>query len=281
MTYGAFLLVWLVLPLTVLAVVAVRDSRRGLATRRLSGPFLTLMLVHVVVAVVYTTPWDNYLVATEVWGYPPERVWGIRLGWVPLEEYLFFMLQPMLTSMWLLFLDRRLPLSGPTRAWPLARRLLSVGLLGLTWLAVLVVLVFGPAGGRYAGLILVWALPPIGLQLAFGADLLWGSRRLVVLGITLPTVFLWLADTLAIGDGIWHISPAFTTGLLLPGGLPIEEALFFLVTNTLIVFGMTLGLARESRARFEAMRRSVRRPAGSEAADDGGARNAGSSLAGD
>ena len=41
-----------------------------------------------------------------------------------------------------------------------------------------------------------------------------------------------------------------TLGIHLPGGLPIEEAVFFLVTNTLIGFGVTLALASESRSRL-------------------------------
>lgn len=34
-------------------------------------------------------------------------------------------------------------------------------------------------------------------------------------------------------------------------GLPLEEAIFFLVTNVLIGFGVTLALAEESRIRLE------------------------------
>ena len=61
-----------------------------------------------VVALVYTTPWDNYLVATRVWWYHPELVTGFVIGWVPIEEYTFFILQPILTGLWLVFLARRL-----------------------------------------------------------------------------------------------------------------------------------------------------------------------------
>ena len=63
--------------------------------------------MHVLLAVVYTTPWDNYLVATGVWYYDPQLVSGIVLGWVPIEEYTFFVLQTILTSLVLLFVARR------------------------------------------------------------------------------------------------------------------------------------------------------------------------------
>jgi 15-cis-phytoene synthase/lycopene beta-cyclase len=44
-------------------------------------------------------------------------------------------------------------------------------------------------------------------------------------------------DTLALRRGTWVISPGTKYGIHLWDGLEIEEALFFLVTNTLIVFG--------------------------------------------
>ena len=34
------------------------------------------LIVLVLIAVIYTTPWDNYLVATEVWWYDPASVTG-------------------------------------------------------------------------------------------------------------------------------------------------------------------------------------------------------------
>ncbi len=61
----------------------------------------------ILVALAYTTPWDNYLVATGVWYYDPARVWNIVLGYVPLEEYLFFVLQVTLTGLITLWLIRR------------------------------------------------------------------------------------------------------------------------------------------------------------------------------
>lgn len=57
------------------------------------------------------------------------------------------------------------------------------------------------------------------------------------LPILLPTVYLWIVDTLALKRGTWVISAGTKFGVHLWDGLEIEEALFFLLTNTLIVFG--------------------------------------------
>lgn len=110
-----------------------------------------------------------------------------------------------------------------------------------------------PIARKATGLILAWALPPILLQFAFGADILWQNRLLVTMGLGVMTLYLATADTLAIGSGTWMINPARSFTLFLPGGLPVEEFIFFLVTNVLIVFGIVLGLANQSRLRFRAI----------------------------
>lgn len=253
MTYFEFLLIFLGIPITLLLGLTLLDRRAG---RRLPpalanlSPWLILG-VHVVVALLYTTPWDNYLVATGVWFYDPELVTGITIGWVPIEEYTFFIVQPIMTGLLLLFLARRLrEPEGETPDRPRMRAAVTAGL-GLVWAAALATWISGWAPGTYLSLILVWALPPIMLQSATGADLLWRYRRLVALGILVPTVYLGAADSLAIAAGTWTIEPSQSLEIFLPGGLPLEEFVFFLVTNTLLVFGMTLTLSCAMGARAQ------------------------------
>lgn len=111
------------------------------------------------------------------------------------------------------------------------------------------VLISGWNPGIYLSLILVWALPAIALQLAFGADILWHFRKLVALAILPIFLYISAADSLAISSGTWTIDPAQSTGIFI-GRLPIEEAVFFLTTVMLIGFGLTLTLARASQVRW-------------------------------
>lgn len=252
MTYFGFLALFLGLPLLVLSFLTLRDMRRGSSLPQAFGnisPWIALS-IHVVLALIYTTPWDNYLVATGVWYYDPALVTGLRLGWVPIEEYTFFVVQTLLTGLWLLFLARHLSLAVSVKErvwkpfnWPAA-------VLVILWFGSVALLASGWRPGIYLGLILVWAIPPILIQLVFGADLLWQRRRLVTLTLLSATLYLAVVDSLAIGSGTWTIAPEQSLNIYLGGMLPIEELLFFLVTNTLIVFGMTLLLAPESRSRF-------------------------------
>lgn len=250
MSYFGFLALFLLIPMGLLAAVAVYDHRRQrqLDASLRSWPAIPAILLHALIALIYTTPWDNYLVATRVWWYAPELVTGITLGWVPIEEYSFFILQPILAGLWLLFLGRRMSENQNPSDRPLRRYALISG--ALLWLAAAAILAGSWLPGNYLALELVWALPPIMLQLGFGADILWRRRRLVVYSIASLTLYLSAADALAIGWGTWTINPAKSTGLLIGGILPVEELLFFLLTNSLLVFGVVLLLAKESHVRI-------------------------------
>lgn len=251
MTYFGVLVRFLVIPIAILGVLTYRDWRRG---RKLPAAFGLLppgwlVAAHAIIALTYTTPWDNYLVATGVWWYDPALVTGITLGWVPLEEYTFFVLQPALAGLWLLFLARRLP-AGPSLVSRRNMRVVSAVVVGTVWVAAAALLASGWPPGNYLALILVWALPPIALQVAVGADILWRHRRLVSLALATTTLYLCGVDAFAIHGGTWTINPALTTGILLGGVLPVEEAIFFLLTTTLLVFGVVLGLAQASAERL-------------------------------
>ena len=268
MTYFGFLLRFLFVPIGILLIWTLVDMRRGKQVAKLWrgwSPWAALLL-HVVIAVVYTTPWDNYLVATGVWWYDPALVTGIVIGWVPIEEYTFFVVQPILAGLWLLMLMRYNEGRGERgerreegsdyalHSSPFTLRTVAVGVTAVLWLVMVGILIAGWQPGTYLALELGWALPPIMLQLGFGADILWRQRR-VVLGTIVPlTLYLSAADALAINWGTWTIDPEQSLHFLLGGVLPIEEFIFFLLTNVLLTFGMTLLLSVESHKRIGTLR---------------------------
>jgi lycopene beta-cyclase len=261
MTYFGFLAIFVGIPIAILSVITIIDYRRGKwipDALHAWRPWIVLIVL-CVVALIYTTPWDNYLVATGVWWYDPALVTGIVLGWVPIEEYTFFLLQPIMSGLLLLTMMRYVPLNPVPSNHPRIR-VLATGVTAVIWLISTVLLVLSlvdPAYKpfTYLTLELSWALVPIIIQLAFGADILWRHRAVVLPGILIPTIYLSLADTVAIDGGTWTIDPAQSVGILLGGILPIEELIFFLLTNTLVVLGLTLVLAEESQVRAMALQR--------------------------
>lgn len=227
-TYLEFLAVAVVVPILLLGLWTRLRPRRRYGRREVLGVFVILAL-----AVVYTTPWDNYLIARGVWWYG-EGVVSRSFWYASLGEYLFFVLQPVLTALWLYRLpiptDEPFALSIRQRALGGAAGL-GVGLVGLA-------LLLGTST-FYLGAILAWAGPILAIQWAFGWTQLWAARRTVLAAIAVPTVYLWVVDWAAITLGLWVISEQYTVGFA-PFGLPIEEATFFLVTNTFVVQGLVL-----------------------------------------
>lgn len=260
MSYFVFLLQFVGIPILILLVLNWIDGKqkRPLPDSLSNWRGDIVILAHVVVAVVYTTPWDNYLVATRVWWYDPELVTQIVIGWVPIEEYTFFVMQTIMTGLFVLWLMRRMPVGALKSSEESLRiRQVSTGVAGVIWLLSVILLgltfIFPNSFwryGTYLALEVSWAFIPIMLQLIVGADLLWRHRWTVIIGLTTTWLYLSGADALAILSGTWTINPEQSLPILIGGLLPIEEAIFFLLTNTLVVFGMVLVMEQESEKRI-------------------------------
>ena len=234
MSYLAFDLVFVALPAVLLML--------GRSWRPLLGPVAVLAPV----ALLWTAPWDEHLVRTGVWTYAPDAVVA-RIGSVPAEEYGFVVLEVLLVAAWAVRTGVLPP--PPVAPSELVAGARSRGPAG--WLLVTAAgIALALAGGhlRYLGLLLLWIGPPMALQRAVAGDLLRARRRARVV-VALPCA-LWLctADRLALADGIWAITPASSTGVLLLG-LPLEEAMFFVLTCTLVTDGLLLAADPQARSR--------------------------------
>lgn len=84
-----------------------------------------------------------------------------------------------------------------------------------------------------------WALPVILGQWVVGRRRLAARWRTCLMAIAAATCWLCVADAIAISQGVWALSPALTTGVWL-GPLPLEEAVFFLLTNTMLIQGLAM-----------------------------------------
>ena len=212
-------------------------------------PFLTRIDLYklgflITIAVFSTIPWDSYLIRRKVWTYPPSVIIGPTLFSIPAEEVFFFVIQTYNTTFFYLFLSkpvfyssylvspsvRNAPVEFLRNATQALLALCVVTGFGLIW---------NGGEGTYLGLILAWAGP--------FALLLWtlSSQLLVdlpytstLVPIALPTLYLWIVDTIALRRGTWTIESGTKLGVHLWDGLEIEEAIFFLATNTMIVFGL-------------------------------------------
>ena len=223
MTYFKFLIIFVCLPLlfSICAKILLNKANK---TEHLPIALMAL------VALVYTTPWDNYLIMRGVWTYPAGGVVGV-LGYVPIEEYFFMVLQATLGGvLWTSWVPHS-----------------QYAKLKFSYTGLLMALLIGLVGGlsliyttgTYIGLILLWACPPLALQWGLGSHALIKSfKTWAPLWIGL-SAYLCIADYYAISKGIWSITPETRTGWGI-GNLPVEEILFFTLTNLFVLQGMCL-----------------------------------------
>jgi lycopene cyclase domain-containing protein len=88
-------------------------------------------------------------------------------------------------------------------------------------------------------------------------------RPRLLLGALLPTVTLFVVwDLVAVAAGVWDFNPRYLLGVFLPGAIPLEELLFFLVVPlcgllTYVAVETLLGTARRhgSRSATKGLRR--------------------------
>jgi lycopene cyclase domain-containing protein len=107
----------------------------------------------------------------------------------------------------------------------------------------------------YLALLIGWAAPVITLHWLVGAPELRARLRLLAVAVLVPTVYLSLADAIAIGSGVWSISEELTLGWR-AGSLVFEEALFFFLTNVLVAQSIVLFLSASTRARVQRLMRA-------------------------
>ena len=96
MTYARFLLVFLVIPIVLLAVLV-----RG----RLHGRHYASCALVCGLAFVYTSPWDNHAAKTKLWAFDPAFAPASHfVYYLPWEEYAFYFAQGILMCLLLVAL---------------------------------------------------------------------------------------------------------------------------------------------------------------------------------
>lgn len=176
---------------------------------------------------------------------PTRRQWAVTftLAKVPIEEVFFFVIQSIFTSQLYvllgLFETPTQHLNYSTQTW--TKKLLRWGPLPV--LAAICLTGWRIAVPEthtfYLGCISWWITPIMAFLWTIAGDHFLSRARTAILTIAIPTVYLCLVDTIALRAGTWHITERTSTGIFVWKDLPLEEAVFFLVTNTLLTCGMS------------------------------------------
>ena len=199
---------------------------------------------------VFTTPWDNLAAKWGIWGFPREK-YSFRIGYLPVEEYAFFIFQSVNVMLAMRALFHFVPnwasgqgvLIGKETLYCLAASVLPWIFIWfqLRWLR--------KRGGpcvNYA-IHLAWFLPVIYGQWVLAPFLFLSHAGLLATVTFAFGVYYTLADIVAVRGGTWHFDEKQITGVKLAGLLPWEEIAFFFLTSLLVAQSYLLLLPSDLR----------------------------------
>lgn len=194
------------------------------------------MAVVLVIVMIFTTPWDNFAAMWGIWQFPEGR-YLFRIGYLPIEEYLFFLLQSfnvMLGVRAALLFWPDLQTGQQTPLVPVQG--IQCGVILAIWIAAGVFFFrhLPPKRLYYAVHLLFWFLPVLVLQWVIAPNLMWANIGLLG-GLTLAFgAYYTASDVVAVFGGTWTFDEEMITGHKIGGILPWEEMAFFFLTSLLV-----------------------------------------------
>lgn len=192
-----------------------------------------------IMALTYTTPWDNYMIYNKAWTFPPERVIAY-IGYVPIEEYMFFVIQTVLSSLWALLCVRWstpcLNFNYNQKSYLLIR---WVPIIFLSIVTVVGYVIAVPGKDTfYLGCVFWWVCPVI-MFLWYGTGNYFVKKIMPSsFAIIVSTLYLSWIDKIALKAKVWQINETTSLQISMVEDLPFEEAFFFLVSNFLVILAV-------------------------------------------
>ena len=199
---------------------------------------------------IFTTPWDNLAAKWGIWGFPREK-YLLKIGYLPVEEYAFFILQSVNVMLAVRALFHFFPGFQTSQETVVGMgTLICLGLSVIPWAMITVQLLwlrkrFGTRV-NYA-LHLSWFLPVIYLQWILGPFLFLDHVTMLAMITAVFGIYYTLADIIAVRGGTWFFDEKQITGLKLADILPWEEIAFFFLTSLLVAQSYLLLLPSELR----------------------------------
>ena len=244
-SYLMFHVIWTIPCLFFLLFAGWRRASHDLSYLKDVGKWTIILAI---VAFVWTTPWDNYLVKSGVWGYGNNDRVLLVIGYVPIEEYMFFIFEAVIVCLiWLQCAPDRDSLELPpdtsvaasynkskyirtadprsTEHNPNPKKSNATNtILGRLMLIVLYSIFFASMSSFYATpvsvaasnkslyltLILIWSIPILIIQWTYGYNALLANSSIWCKTTMFSTLSLALADRWAIKSGIWSINEKYS-----------------------------------------------------------------------
>jgi lycopene cyclase domain-containing protein len=242
MTYLRFHLIFNLPPLIALAAI----------TSQVPWTFgeITAFALVLLAVLVFTTPWDNLAAKWGIWGFPREK-YSVRIGYLPIEEYLFFLLQSANVMLAVRAFFHFLPdwqTNQDTEINLVTELCLAASVLPWILIAFALRHLRQKAGPQVNYAVhLAWFLPVIYSQWVVAFALFSAHALMLLLITTAFGIYYTAADLFAVRSGTWFFDEKQITGVKLGRVLPWEEIAFFFLTTLLVAQSYILLLPADFR----------------------------------
>lgn len=193
-------------------------------------------------ALIYTIPWFYFVIQNGALTYSTEKVLAtVRL--VPIEDCVFVVAHTVMTSLWTLLctwwsIHPCLNFNHDKTSHQLIRWIPISTLSFLTVKGYRMMTIPG-LNTFYLGSILCWACPAI-ILLWYGTGNYFVKRfKSYLIAIAAPTLFMCRVSQIVMNNNIRHVNAQTSLNAFVAEHLPIEDALFFLVSNVIIVLAVS------------------------------------------
>ncbi|KAJ6635851.1 Bifunctional lycopene cyclase/phytoene synthase [Pseudolycoriella hygida] len=190
-------------------------------------------------ALIYTTPWDNYIIYHKAWWYRKDAVIG-TIGYVPIEEYMFFIIQTIFTSLWTICCSRWTLQSLYLRNKESSKFQLIKHVGCLLILSIILWAWFNATPATklfYLCTITWWALLIVVILWYIASSFVVQCYQQILCSVVFPSFYLCYVDVIALRAKVWHINESTSLEIFVVDELPLEEVVFFFITNFLVVIG--------------------------------------------
>ncbi len=192
-----------------------------------------------ILAVTYTTPWDNYIIYHQAWWYRKDAVIG-TIGYVPIEEYIFFIVQTIFTSLWTICCSRW-TLNALYLRYSKSLKFRCIKYVGIVLMAIAILWGWFNAipatKSFYLASIIWWTLLVFVILWYIGSSYIVQRYKQILFSALIPSIYLCYVDLIALRARVWHINERTSLEIFLVHQLPIEEVIFFVITNFMVVMG--------------------------------------------
>jgi lycopene cyclase domain-containing protein len=229
-------------------------------------------------SLLYILPWNTYIISQGAWSHNHERNIAVPALRIPLEEYIFFIIQTITTVLFIQLMTRwdlhilnlrtvecsstfsnfagggtktaikLSPSSSSSLPWSLSTPSPLSQTSWLIQISPIAVALTLTAWGWSAATpntpffclsnIMWWTMPMLALELAIAGPYIWRNRRKAAISIIVSTASICWIAHHAHTKDVWTLNPSNTTGWMFTSKMSVEEAFFFFATRCLIVFGI-------------------------------------------